>query len=78
MIEPTAGQASPLSHAFRRIGQTLVSGLDVKEVLGSIVDEAMAQLDAEVAILRLLDRPGEHLELELTRGVPAEIVRQVR
>jgi len=78
VIEPTAGQASPLSHAFRRIGQTLVSGLDVKEVLGSIVDEAMAQLDAEVAILRLLDRPGEHLELELTRGVPAEIVRQVR
>ena len=78
MVQPTAEQGRPLHDAFQRIGQTLVSALDVREVLGSIVDEAIAQLDAEVAILRLLDRPGEHLELELSRGVPAEIIRQVR
>jgi PAS domain S-box-containing protein len=78
VVEQISEQTRPLCHVFRRIGQSLVSGLDVREVLGSIVDEAMAQLDAEVTMLRLLDRPGEHLELELSRGVPAEIVRQVR
>jgi PAS domain S-box-containing protein len=77
VVEQTAEQGRLLPQAFRRIGQTLVSGLDVKEVLGSIVDEAMAQLDAEVTMLRLLDRPGEQLELEVSRGVPADIVRQI-
>jgi PAS domain S-box-containing protein len=78
VAEQTVEQGRDLPHAFRRIGQALVSGLDVKDVLGSIVDEAMIQLDAEVALLRLLDRPGEHLELEVSRGVPEETVRQIR
>jgi len=56
----------------------LVSSLDLGDLLGLIVDEALAVLDAEVALLRLLDRPGEHLELEVARGVPEGVVRQVR
>jgi PAS domain S-box-containing protein len=38
----------------------------------------MAAIEADVALLRLLDRPGEHLELEVARGVPEEMVRQIR
>jgi PAS domain S-box-containing protein len=38
----------------------------------------MAAIDADVALLRLLDRPREHLELEVARGVPEEVVRQIR
>jgi PAS domain S-box-containing protein len=67
-----------IGSAFRRIGQALVSSLDLNDLLSRIVDEAMAVLDADVALLRLLDRSGEHLELEVARGVPEEVVRQVR
>lgn len=75
------GAASPrigLHGTFRQIGRALTSGLDLREALAGIADEAMAVLDAEVSILRLLDRAGEHLELEIAKGVPEEIVRQVR
>lgn len=77
-MEERARTPEHLAGILQRIGQALVSSLDLRDVLGTIVDEARATLDAEVAILRLLDRPGEHLELELARGVPDEVVRQVR
>jgi PAS domain S-box-containing protein len=64
--------------AMQQIGQALVSSLDLRSLLSIIVDEAVALLDAEVTFLRLLDRPGEYLDLEVARGAPDEIVRQVR
>ncbi len=69
---------SELSSIFQRLGRVLVSSLDLRDLLASVVDEATAVLDAEVAILRLLDRPGEYLEVQVARGVPDEEVRQVR
>jgi len=76
-VQATAGDRD-LAAVFRRIGQALVSSLDLRDVLGTIVDEGLHLLDAETAILRLLDRPGEHLEVEIAQGVPVELVRQVR
>jgi PAS domain S-box-containing protein len=76
-MEEQATVPEDLSGTFQRIGRLLVSGLDLKEILGTIVDEARVLLDAEIAILRLLDRPGEHLEVEVARGVPREVVDQV-
>lgn len=73
-----AGLDRDLSSVFDQIGQALVSSLDLKDLLGLIVDQALVALDADVAILRLLDRPGEHLEVEVAKGVPEEVVRQVR
>ncbi len=67
-----------LAGIFQQIGQALVSSLDLQDLLASIVDHAMAILDADVAILRLLDRPGEYLEVQVARGVPDDVVRQVR
>jgi PAS domain S-box-containing protein len=67
-----------LAGALQRIGQALTSSLDLRDLLGLIVDEAVAVLNAEVTFLRLLDRPGEHLDLEVARGEPEEIVRQIR
>ncbi len=67
-----------LAGSLQRIGQALVSSLELKDILGTIVDEALAVLEAKVSILRLLDRPGEHLEVEVARGVSQEVVRQVR
>jgi PAS domain S-box-containing protein len=61
-----------------QIGQVLVSHIDLQDQLELIVDQAMATLDAEVAILRLLDRAGEYLQVEVARGAPDETVRQVR
>lgn len=77
-MEEQATGSEDLTGTLQRIGQTLVSSLDLRDALGDLVDEAQAILDAEVAILRLLDRPGEHLEVEVARGVPDEVVRQVR
>ncbi len=78
MTDRAADRDKRLAATFQQIGQALVSSLDLRDLLGMVVDEAMAFLDADVAILRLLDRPGEHLEVEVARGVPEEIVRQVR
>jgi PAS domain S-box-containing protein len=64
--------------AFRKIGQALISSLDLRDFLTWIVEQAMAALDAEVSLLRLLDRVGEYLELEVAKGVPVDVVRQVR
>jgi PAS domain S-box-containing protein len=77
MVERAPGPDN-LTGVLQRIGQALVSGLDLSSVLGTIVDEARITLGAQAAILRLLDRPGEHLEVEVARGVPDEVVRQVR
>ncbi len=77
-MEEQATAFENLTDTLQRIGQTLVSSLDLADALGTLVDEARIVLDAEVAILRLLDRPGEHLEVELARGVPDDVVRQVR
>jgi PAS domain S-box-containing protein len=77
LTEKKAAQAEGLSGIFQSIGRTLTSSLDLRDMLGFIVDQAVAVLDADVALLRLLDRPGEHLELEVARGVPEEVVRQV-
>jgi PAS domain S-box-containing protein len=77
-VKVTPGPESDLPAAFQQIGQALTSGLDLRDSLGLIVDLARASLDADVALLRLLDRAGEHLELEVARGAPQEAVRQVR
>jgi PAS domain S-box-containing protein len=77
-MEEQATACEKLVGPLQRIGQALVSSLELKDVLGTIINEARAVLDAEVAILRLLDRPGEHLEVEVALGVPQEVVRQVR
>jgi PAS domain S-box-containing protein len=77
-MEAQAADLDKLAGPVQRIGQALVSSLELKDVLGTILDEALDLLDAEVSILRLLDRPGEHLEVEVARGVPQEVVRQVR
>ena len=67
-----------LTALFQQIAQELVSSLDLRDLLSFIVDQAMAFLGADVAILRLLDRPGEQLEVQVVRGMPEEAVRQVR
>lgn len=67
-----------LALAVRRVGEALTSSLSLGDLLGLIVDQALSVLDADVALLRLLDRPGEHLELQVARGTPPEVVRQVR
>jgi PAS domain S-box-containing protein len=67
-----------LAPVFQQVGHALVSSQDLPDLLGSIVDQAMALLDADVAILRLLDKPGEHLDVAVARGVPEDVVRQVR
>jgi PAS domain S-box-containing protein len=78
MTDQAADREKRLAGVFQQIGQTLVSSLDLRDLLGVVVDEAMAFLDADVSILRLLDRPGEHLEVEVARGVAEDVVRQVR
>ncbi|MFN2185952.1 MAG: ATP-binding protein, partial [Anaerolineae bacterium] len=52
--------------------------LDLRDLLGLILDRAVDMLDADVAILRLLDRPGEHLQVEVARGVPEDVILEVR
>jgi PAS domain S-box-containing protein len=78
MRDGTASQRDSEVRFFQEIGQALVSSLDLRDLLTLIVDSAMAALGANVSLLRLLDRAGEHLEVEVARGVPVEAVRQVR
>lgn len=66
-----------LAEIFQEIGRALVSSLNLRDLLAFVVDQAMAFLDADAAILRLLDRPGEYLEVQVARGVPDDVVRQV-
>ncbi|MBN1656922.1 MAG: GAF domain-containing protein [Anaerolineae bacterium] len=75
---PVLDADQALRHTFSRLSGALVSSLDLHDLLGTIVDEALASLHAEASVLRLLDRPGEHLEVEVARGVPEEAVRAVR
>ena len=63
---------------FQEIGRALTSSLPLHDLLDLIVDRAMASLDTEISILRLLDRAGEFLEVEVARGLPDDAVRQVR
>jgi PAS domain S-box-containing protein len=62
---------------FGRVGRSLVSSLDLDAALGSIVDQALAALAADVALIHLLDRPGHYLRLQLARGVPPEVTQEV-
>ncbi len=78
MTDQLTDRESKLAGVFQQIGQALVSSFDLRDLLDFVVDQAMTFLDAEVAILRLLDRPGEHLQVEVARGVPEDVVRQVR
>jgi len=78
MTGDATGRTHALAGVFGQIGQALTSSLDLQDLLGYLVDQALDTLDADVALLRLLDRPGEHLELQVARGVPEEVVRQVR
>ena len=78
MTEQGTAREIQLAALFQQIAQELVSSLDLRDLLSFIVDQAMAFLDADVAILRLLDRPGEQLEVQVVRGMPEEAVRQVR
>lgn len=78
MTDRATDRREQLDLVFRQIGQKIVSSLDLREMLEAIVDQAITLLDADVAILRLLDRPGEQLDVQVARGVPEDIVRQVR
>jgi PAS domain S-box-containing protein len=78
MTDQLVDRENHLVVVFQQVAQALVSGLDLRDLLGLIVDQALAFLDADAAILRLLDRPGEHLEVEVARGVPEHLVRQIR
>ena len=78
MTEQASDREKQLTALFQQIAQELVSSLDLRDLLSFIVDQAMAFLDADVAILRLLDRPGEQLEVQVVRGMPEEAVRQVQ
>ncbi|HSJ52705.1 MAG TPA: GAF domain-containing protein, partial [Anaerolineae bacterium] len=72
----TEGQAAA-SDLFKQIGHILVSSLGLDTALGGIVDQALAVIDADVALVRLLDRPGQQLTLQVARGVPPEAVREL-
>jgi PAS domain S-box-containing protein len=78
MIQTAATPENQIAALFQKTAQALVSSLDLGDLLPFIVDQAMAFLDVDIAILRLLDRPGEHLEVEVVRGMPEEAVRQIR
>jgi PAS domain S-box-containing protein len=78
MTDQVRNPEERLPVAFRRIAQGLASSLDLRDLLNLIVDQSMDLLSADVAILRLLDRPGEHLDVEVAKGVPEEVVRQIR
>jgi len=78
MTDQGTDRDEQLATLFQQIARELVSSLDLRDLLSFIVDQAMAFLDADVAILRLLDRPGEQLEVQVVKGMPEEAVRQVR
>ncbi|MGD8474599.1 MAG: ATP-binding protein [Anaerolineae bacterium] len=78
MIQKTTAPEDQIAALFQRTAQALVTSLDLGDLLTSIVDEAMNFLNVDIAILRLLDRPGEHLEVEVVRGMPEEAVSQIR
>jgi PAS domain S-box-containing protein len=78
MIPQETTKENQAAALFQQAARALVSSLDLRDLLSFLVDQAMAFLDADVAILRLLDRPGEQLEAEVVRGVPEEAVRQIR
>ena len=78
MIQKTTAAEDQIATLFQRTAQALVTSLDLGDLLTSIVDEAMTFLNVDIAILRLLDRPGEHLEVEVVRGMPEEAVSQIR
>ncbi len=78
MVVGPEGADANLARVFGQIGDALTSSLDLRDLLRFIVEEAMATLDAEVSLLRLLDRSGQHLELEVACGVPDKVVRHVR
>jgi PAS domain S-box-containing protein len=77
MTSMTAERQHRLAQMFQQVGEALVSSFNLRDLLGSLADQAMEFLDADVSIIRLLDRPAEHLEVEVARGVPEEVVRQV-
>ena len=78
MIQKATTPEDQIAALFQRTAQALVTSLDLGDLLTSIVDEAMNFLNVDIAILRLLDRPGEHLEVEVVRGMPEEAVSQIR
>jgi PAS domain S-box-containing protein len=61
---------------FRHVGHVLVSSLDLETALGGILDQALAVIDADVAMVHLLDRPGSHLKLQAARGVPPSALQE--
>ncbi len=77
MAERAAEGGAPIPELFGRVGHILVSSLDLDTALGGIVDQALAVIDADVALVHLLDRPGQHLKLQIARGLPAEAASEV-
>jgi PAS domain S-box-containing protein len=78
MIQEATTPENQVAALFQKTAQALVTSLDLGDLLTFIVDEAMTFLNVDIAILRLLDRPGEHLEVEVVRGMPEEALRQIR
>jgi PAS domain S-box-containing protein len=78
MVDGSESVGANLAQVFCQVGEALTSSLDLRDLLRFITEKAMHTLDAEVSLLRLLDRSGQHLELEVACGVPEEVVHQVR
>ncbi len=68
---------APEPDLFRNVGHILVSSLALDSALGGIVDQALAVVDSDVALVRLLDRPGHQLKLQVARGVPPEAMQEI-
>jgi len=62
---------------FKQVGHILVSSLALDTALGGIVDQALVVVDGDVTLVRLLDRPGHQLKLQVARGVPPEAMQEI-
>jgi PAS domain S-box-containing protein len=78
MTQQSPHRDARVAALFREISSALVSSLDLHDLLGLILDRAIEVFDADVAILRLLDRPGEHLQVEVARGVSQDAIQEIR
>lgn len=78
MNAPLVPSDPQLAQAFFQLGQILTSTADLHSMLGAMVDLTLDIVDADVALLRLLDREGEHLDVAIARGLPRDVLDQVR
>src|SRR5262245_14821306 len=53
---------------LRKISETILGSLDLKDVLGEILEQAMLCCSLDLGNIRLLDLSGENLEVAVARG----------